>query len=204
MKGASYNAHVALRPPNPTPPASGPSASRVILRPLLEMTPKEWARFHSYFRDREIAEWNGSSPIRMPLWLFKRVVTGEERAGERVGLGIYTPEGAFIGSVEFYDLRPSKPSPPLEATLGIVIGEKEYWGHGYGTQAMRAALEYAFRNIGIERVCLETLEYNRRARRVFEKVGFHLERIAPRSRGQNYAHYTLERSDWVRLQATGS
>ena len=186
-----------MRPPSPT----SPSAGQVILKPLLDMTQREWGRFHSYFRDREIAEWNGSHPIRMPLWLFKRVVTGEERGGERVGMGIYTTDGEFIGSVEFYELRPIRPRQPTEGTLGIVIGEKNYWGQGYGTAALRAALEYAFSDLNLERIRLETLEYNRRARRAFEKVGFVLQRVVEQGNGQRYAHYAIDRRGWEQLRA---
>jgi RimJ/RimL family protein N-acetyltransferase len=171
-----------------------------MLKPLLEMTPKEWGRFHSYFRDREIAEWNGSHPIRMPLWLFKRVVIGEERGGERVGMGIYSND-VFIGSVEFYELRPTRPRQPTDGTLGIVIGEKQYWGQGYGTAALRVALRYAFTDLGLERIRLETLEYNHRARHAFEKVGFILERVVEQGGGHRYAHYSIDRRGWERTQS---
>jgi RimJ/RimL family protein N-acetyltransferase len=174
-----------------------------MLKPLLEMTPKEWARFHSYFRDREIAEWNGSHPIRMPLWLFKRVVIGEERGGERVGMGIYS-DNVFIGSVEFYELRPPRPRQPTDGTLGIVIGEKPFWGQGYGTAALRVALRYAFMDLGLERIRLETLEYNHRARHTFEKVGFILERVMAQGNNQRYAHYAIDRRAWERTQTAPS
>lgn len=176
----------------------------MVLKPLLEMSQREWGRFHSYFRDREIAEWNGSHPIRMPLWLFKRIVTGEERGGERVGMGIYTLEGEFIGSVEFYELRPVRPRQATEGTLGIVIGEKAYWGQGYGTAALHAALERAFSELGLERIRLETLEYNRRARRAFEKVGFVLERVVAQGNGQRYAHYSIDKQRWQQTRETPS
>lgn len=184
---------------------SSPSAGRAKLRPLNELSGAEWARFHRYFRDREIAEWNGSQPIRMPLWLFKRVVLGEERSGERCGFGIFTENDEFIGSVELYDITPTRPRQAVEATLGIIIGEKDRWGHGYGTDAVRAVLQYAFGTLGLERVRLSTFEHNTRARRAFEKAGFHLERIV-NSRGQargprRDALYVIDRRDWSNRDA---
>jgi RimJ/RimL family protein N-acetyltransferase len=187
---------VALRPIQNAYPGNG----RVILKPLLELTGREWAKFHSYFRDREIAELNGSNPLRMPLWLFRRVVSGEERGGERTGFGIFDSTDNFIGSVEFYELNPHRPRQPLEGTLGIVIGEKHLWGLGYGGDALKVALEHAFTKIGLRRVKLETLERNSRARKAFEKAGFVLERITNEARGQRFAHYVLDRARWLEIQ----
>jgi len=63
------------------------------------------------------------------------------------------------------------------ATLGIVIGEKEYWGKGYGTEAVRTMLRYAFHELGLNRVELETYSFNPRAQRCYEKAGFHREGV---------------------------
>jgi RimJ/RimL family protein N-acetyltransferase len=196
IAGADLNSGVALRPIENAYPGNG----RVILKPLLDLTGREWSKFHSYFRDREIAELNGSNPLRMPLWLFRRVVSGEERGGERTGFGIFDSTDNFIGSVEFYELNPHRPRQPLEGTLGIVIGEKHLWGLGYGGDALRVALEHAFTKIGLRRVKLETLERNARARRAFEKAGFVLERITNETRGQRFAHYVLDRARWLEIQ----
>lgn len=187
---------VALHPIHNAYPGNG----RVILKPLLDLTGHEWGKFHSYFRDREIAELNGSNPLRMPLWLFRRVVSGEERGGERTGFGIFDSIDNFIGSVEFYELNPHRPRQPLEGTLGIVIGEKHLWGLGYGSDALTVALEHAFTKMGLRRVKLETLERNTRARRAFEKAGFVLERITNEARGQRFAHYVLDRARWLEVQ----
>jgi len=61
------------------------------------------------------------------------------------------------------------------ATLGIAIGEKAYWGQGYGTDAVRTLLRFAFSELGLHRVELEVFDYNPRARRCYEKAGFRLE-----------------------------
>ena len=63
------------------------------------------------------------------------------------------------------------------ATLGIVIGEKEYWGKGYGTEAVRTMLRYAFHELGLNRVELETYSFNPRAQRCYERAGFRREGV---------------------------
>lgn len=58
------------------------------------------------------------------------------------------------------------------ATLGIVIGEKAFWGKGYGREALRVLLRYAFFELGLHRVELETFAFNERALRCYRAVGF--------------------------------
>jgi RimJ/RimL family protein N-acetyltransferase len=59
--------------------------------------------------------------------------------------------------------------------VGIGIGERDYWGKGYGTDAMKLCLQYAFMELGAQRVSLGLLEYNARALKSYEKAGFKLE-----------------------------
>ncbi len=59
--------------------------------------------------------------------------------------------------------------------IGIGLGEREFWGKGYGTDAMRVILRYAFNELNLHRVSLNVFEYNRRALRSYEKVGFKVE-----------------------------
>ncbi|KAB5578514.1 acyl-CoA N-acyltransferase [Coniochaeta sp. 2T2.1] len=55
--------------------------------------------------------------------------------------------------------------------LSIVIG-MEHAGGGYGTEAIKYALDWAFKHAGVHTVSAEAFEYNAPAIRVYEKVGF--------------------------------
>ena len=55
--------------------------------------------------------------------------------------------------------------------LGIFIGNKDYWGHGYGSDAVRLMLEYGFGQLNLHRVYLYVFAYNKRAIRAYEKCG---------------------------------
>lgn len=61
------------------------------------------------------------------------------------------------------------------AVFGIMIGEQAYWGRGYGTEATRALIGFAFGTLNLHRVQLDVFDFNERARRAYEKVGFRLE-----------------------------
>ncbi len=58
------------------------------------------------------------------------------------------------------------------AWLGIGIGEAEYRGKGFGSDAVRVAVSYAFRELSLYRISLSVFSYNPRAIRAYEKVGF--------------------------------
>lgn len=61
------------------------------------------------------------------------------------------------------------------AELGIGIGETDEWDKGYGTEAMEVLLDFAFGELRLERVFLHVFDFNARAIRVYERVGFTLE-----------------------------
>ncbi len=58
------------------------------------------------------------------------------------------------------------------AEFGIMLGEKDCWGKGYGTEATRLMLTYAFSVVGLHNVLLDTYSYNERAIRAYLRAGF--------------------------------
>jgi len=61
------------------------------------------------------------------------------------------------------------------AFLAIGIGEPDYRGKGYGIEALRLILRYAFDELNLERVGLDVIANNEAAVRAYERVGFHHE-----------------------------
>ncbi|HZC04310.1 MAG TPA: GNAT family protein [Ktedonobacterales bacterium] len=58
------------------------------------------------------------------------------------------------------------------AELGISIGRKDYWGQGFGTEAITLLLDWGFTILGLYNVMLTTYAYNERALRSYRKIGF--------------------------------
>ncbi len=87
---------------------------------------------------------------------------------ERVCWTIETPEGWPAGNVDLREIDETHG----RATLGIFIGEKEYWNRGLGSEALRRVLGYAFGELDLRRVQLLVDEDNGRAIRCYEKCGF--------------------------------
>jgi RimJ/RimL family protein N-acetyltransferase len=124
-----------------------------------------------------LAQWLNDSSV-MLYWgrpgntvAVSEVASQEERNAARGNSRKYiieTPEGIPIGQIDYYDLDWQARS----AWISIMIGDPEYWGGGYGTDAMRTLLAYLFRELGLHRVALTTHASNERARKSYRKNGF--------------------------------
>lgn len=63
------------------------------------------------------------------------------------------------------------------ATVGIMIGDKDYWGRGYGTDAMKVLINFIFNDMNINKIRLGTFSFNERAIKSYEKCGFKVEGV---------------------------
>jgi RimJ/RimL family protein N-acetyltransferase len=126
--------------------------------------------FVRWFNDPEVTQYLA---MYMPMSQAQEERWFEAQLEQRDGFvfSIETLDGRLIGNLGLssIDWKNSK------ALLGIVLGEKEYWNHGYGADAIIALLGFAFRQLNLHRVYLFTYEYNKRAIQCYEKCGFKLE-----------------------------
>jgi ribosomal-protein-alanine N-acetyltransferase len=76
-------------------------------------------------------------------------------------------DGVLIGACGLWDWDDA-----LSLRLAIAIGEKSYWGKGYGRDAVNTLLDYAFRHRNAHKVWLEVLANNERAIRAYKSCGF--------------------------------
>jgi RimJ/RimL family protein N-acetyltransferase len=63
-------------------------------------------------------------------------------------------------------------------TVSITIGDRDYWGQGYGRAALRLLLAYSFRELGLHRVRAEAFAYNAAWKRLLDGAGFTKEGVA--------------------------
>jgi len=73
----------------------------------------------------------------------------------------------LVGNIGLFGARPKDRS----ATIGIALG-REHIGRGYGTDAMRVIVDYAFREMGLHRIQLVVAPFNPAGIRAYEKAGF--------------------------------
>lgn len=136
------------------------------IRPLW---PSDAGALHRYMTDPEVAhllyeEKLAQIPGPMAMaWsmLFRGF-------GYRPEWAIVDEQGRFIGMIRLWRISHVNRS----AMLTIFIGERTHWGRGYGTDALRVALNEAFGPLDLHRVELHVFAFNERAIRSYEKVGF--------------------------------
>jgi RimJ/RimL family protein N-acetyltransferase len=93
-------------------------------------------------------------------------------------------DGKCIGHCALFQFDPVAQT----CALGITIGDKAYWGRGYGTEAVSLLLDYAFRLRNVRRVTLTVNANNERAIRAYRKCGF-VEEGRLREHVWNNGHY---------------
>jgi RimJ/RimL family protein N-acetyltransferase len=127
--------------------------------------------FSRWDSDFETRMWSGDEyQIHTPEHLanvFKRFI--EEPKPDRVMMAFYDRETLQpIGWGNIRDINTFHQT----CELGVLIGEPEYRGRGYGSEAVRLMVDYAFTAFNIRNVLLDTNSFNHRAFRAYQKVGF--------------------------------
>ncbi|MCF7845323.1 MAG: GNAT family N-acetyltransferase [Candidatus Pacebacteria bacterium] len=82
-------------------------------------------------------------------------------------------EKELIGNIGLHQIN----SVARKANLGIFIGEEEYRGKGYGTEAIKKVIEYAFLSVNLRKITLSVLSFNERAKKCYKKCGFQVEGV---------------------------
>ena len=81
---------------------------------------------------------------------------------------VETLDGQRIGNCVYYNVNQAE----SRAELGIMLGNRDYWNQGYGTETINLLLDYIFDKVELESVYLTTLDWNMRAHKCFKKCGF--------------------------------
>lgn len=81
---------------------------------------------------------------------------------------IETNSGVTIGTVSLFDIN----SYHKTAELGIVIGDKTYWGKGVATEVVKTFTDYAVQNLNIQYISAEIEAGNGGMQKVLENSGF--------------------------------
>lgn len=140
--------------------------SQVYLRAL---EPSDVSRLLRWFNDPEITQYvlRGRLPInelRENEWLANQYKSESEVV---FGVGRLEDE-QLIGAVGIHDVQ----WVDRFGTVGIVIGDQNNWGFGYGTEAMSLMLRYGFDTLNLNRIELSVFDFNERAMKSYLKLGF--------------------------------
>lgn len=90
-------------------------------------------------------------------------------SGDSLLLGMFERHGhRHIGNIKLgsIDRRHER------ASLGLMIGDRDAWGRGFGTEAVRAVCSYAISALGLKKIVAGIYDGNAASQRLFEQAGF--------------------------------
>lgn len=124
-------------------------------------------KFTEWLNDFDVTDYLGRSGAIVTL-------DGEKQYLENISNnGVYfvivtLDNNEMIGTVSLEKIN----NIDRRATLGIFIGNKEYWNDGYGTEAIRLILDYGFNYMNLHSIKLNLMSFNERALKCYKKCGF--------------------------------
>jgi len=125
---------------------------------------------YTWRTDLELAQLDATPllTITFPQYLSDYASEVRYPSPTRRPFAVETLDGKHIGNCVYYNINDTKG----EAELGIMIGGRDYWDKGYGSDAVTTLVSYIFRQTNLKRIYLKTLNSNRRAQNCFQKCGF--------------------------------
>jgi RimJ/RimL family protein N-acetyltransferase len=130
---------------------------KVILRPVEE---SDLPLFQKWMNDYDVTQYLARilpASIKDEQEWFERI---SKPSGDDVSLAILDCKTKkLIGSLGIHKINHVSKT----ATTGTAIGDKSYWGKGYGTEAKMLLLEFAFNELNLRKIYSEVIGYNKRS-----------------------------------------
>lgn len=101
-------------------------------------------------------------------------IAQKNKSEDSLLLGIFWKEtNEHIGNIKLEPINYNH----SYATIGILIGNKGYWGKGVGTEAVNLVVDYAFKQLQLNEVRLGVLAVNAKAINLYKKCGFYIDEV---------------------------
>lgn len=141
--------------------------ARVVLRP---MEPEDALVLTGYSNDVEVELLSGGTPpIPYPAEFWRSLIERRAKAEGRPEADfVIEADGRTIGYCGLFHFEHTA----RRAELGITIGDRAYWGRGYGREVVGLLLDYGFRIRNLHKICLTVNGDNGRAQRCYSACGF--------------------------------
>lgn len=137
--------------------------------------------------DPEIADLVRGGPINTSFEIENRRFDRGLNEHDTVRLIVETIDGKPIGFISVSEIDKEN----QKAEIGMLIGERDFWGQGYGSDSLITLLMHLFVELGFNRIGLEVFEYNTRAKRAYEKIGFKVEGIQRQGLYRNNRYHDI-------------
>ncbi len=135
----------------------------VTLRPIRMSDAR---RFVKWLGDKRVNRFIATRNVSMKEEL--KWIRSLRQKKDNLHFAIDTKDGIHIGSLDFREIEKRN----RHSFFGILIGDKRFWGKGYGTEAMQLLLDYGFKKLKLRRITLWVYAFNARAIALYKKLGF--------------------------------
>jgi len=154
---------------------------KVVLRPICKETDLD--SIYRWINDPEVNKYvEGYLPMTKEAeaeWIDRM------SKNEDIILAMETLEGRHIGSMGMHNIK----WKDRTATTGAMIGEKDCWGKGYGTDAKMIFLNYAFNTLNLRKISSSVFSFNKRSIAYSLKCGYEVEGVLKRQKFVNGRYY---------------
>ena len=131
--------------------------------------PEDAARWTAWLNDLEVAIPLGDEAYTQPtLGEQQEIIDGISKGHYHIFTIVAREGDEPIGRCGLFGIDQVN----RRAMLGIFIGEKAYWGQGFGQDAIALLLDYGFGLLNLNSIMLGTMAFNERAINCYRKVGF--------------------------------
>jgi len=145
----------------------------------------------------KLSEWMNDDEVTRLLFTGSTPTTPDDLPwpleNNAVVLGIWS-DSKFIGTTGLYSIHPIAHS----AEYRILIGDKNYWGRGIGTECTNMVTDYGFDRLNLNMIWLGVNVENKAAVRVYEKTGFVYEGELRQVQYRNGKYYNVVRYSILR------
>ena len=121
----------------------------------------------NWFKDQTVKKFITSFEYK-DIDSLKKYVNEQSNKKNVIFLGIFTYEGLHIGNIKFENIDRKK----FSATLGILIGDKNFRGKGVAVEVINACISWFFYNLSVSRFFLGVDKCNLFAIKAYKKSGF--------------------------------
>ncbi len=176
--------------------AYGVEGERIRLVPLDE--DKHLANAVAWLNDPEVTKWVlvGDMPISKlaeKSWFESR----SQHSESEIAMAVETLEGMHIGFSGIHNVNWRDGT----AVTGTLIGDRAFWGKGYGTEIVRVRTRYAFETLGLRLLFSGCIDGNTGSYRMLQKNGYREYGRAPgkfwkRGAYRDEIMMCVSRADW--------
>lgn len=145
--------------------------NRIYLRAL---EPDDYKTSIIWRNDSDISGMLSGQKFFVSEEIEKRWVADAIYNEKNVRLAVCTiDDNKYIGNVYLTDLNMVNRA----ANSHVLIGNKDYWSQGYGSEALRLLLCYAFNELGLNRIQAGIIDTNIASLKMHEKCGYKVEGV---------------------------